>query len=336
MTHQRPAAPAVGPGGPRPGSTPTPSRASTAGKADGKRDAARSWARSSPTCRRSCTPRGYTGGRRSVSAGAAGHGHRGEGRRAQPHRRPARSQRHAAEVVQEAHRGGARPRLPVADRAARRPARGRSGASTGPTTRTCWWRRCTGWRRRRRSSAATRRSTPSRNASPRTGTTVVKCMLHLSAEEQRERLLARLDDPHKQWKFKPGDVDERGRWEEYRAAYAAALERCNTGERTLVRRAQRPEVVPQLGGRHAAAGGAACARPATGRRPATTWRSSGRGSSTTAGRSREPADRHRDPVRRAVARGRLAARASSRPTTWAPTCASSVAPGRACRCWWPR
>jgi len=61
-----------------------------------------------------------------------------------------------------------------------------------------------------------------------TGTTVIKCMLHISAEEQRERLLARLDEPTKQWKFKPGDVDERGRWADYQAAYETALERCNT------------------------------------------------------------------------------------------------------------
>src|SRR3954449_3188498 len=61
-----------------------------------------------------------------------------------------------------------------------------------------------------------------------TGTTVIKCMLHISADEQRERLLARLDDPTKQWKFKPGDVDERGRWDDYQAAYETALERCNT------------------------------------------------------------------------------------------------------------
>lgn len=60
------------------------------------------------------------------------------------------------------------------------------------------------------------------------GTTLVKCMLHISAETQRERLLARLDDRTKQWKFKPADVDERGRWDEYQAAYTAALERCNT------------------------------------------------------------------------------------------------------------
>lgn len=61
-----------------------------------------------------------------------------------------------------------------------------------------------------------------------TGTTIVKCMLHISADEQRKRLLARLDDPTKQWKFKPGDVDERGYWSKYRAAYETALERCNT------------------------------------------------------------------------------------------------------------
>src|SRR3954447_5608549 len=61
-----------------------------------------------------------------------------------------------------------------------------------------------------------------------TGTTIIKCMLHISADEQCERLLARLDDPTKQWKFKPGDVDERARWADYQAAYERALERCNT------------------------------------------------------------------------------------------------------------
>jgi PPK2 family polyphosphate:nucleotide phosphotransferase len=61
-----------------------------------------------------------------------------------------------------------------------------------------------------------------------TGTTIIKCMLHMSAEEQRERLLARLDDPTKQWKFKPADIDERARWDDYQAAYETALGRCNT------------------------------------------------------------------------------------------------------------
>jgi PPK2 family polyphosphate:nucleotide phosphotransferase len=61
-----------------------------------------------------------------------------------------------------------------------------------------------------------------------TGTTIIKCMLHISWETQRERLLARLDDPTKQWKFKPGDVDERQLWAQYQQAYEIALERCNT------------------------------------------------------------------------------------------------------------
>lgn len=60
------------------------------------------------------------------------------------------------------------------------------------------------------------------------GTVVIKCMLHISRAQQKQRLLARLDDPTKRWKFKPGDIDERGHWPEYQAAYEIALERCNT------------------------------------------------------------------------------------------------------------
>jgi PPK2 family polyphosphate:nucleotide phosphotransferase len=60
------------------------------------------------------------------------------------------------------------------------------------------------------------------------GTRVVKCFLHISAAEQKERLLARLEDPTKRWKFSPGDLDDRERWHEYFAAYADALERCST------------------------------------------------------------------------------------------------------------
>jgi PPK2 family polyphosphate:nucleotide phosphotransferase len=60
------------------------------------------------------------------------------------------------------------------------------------------------------------------------GTTVVKCMLHISADEQRERLLARLDNPTKHWKFNAGDLDDRQHWSSYQAAYETALERTNT------------------------------------------------------------------------------------------------------------
>jgi PPK2 family polyphosphate:nucleotide phosphotransferase len=56
---------------------------------------------------------------------------------------------------------------------------------------------------------------------------VVKVFLHISKEEQRRRLLARLDDPTKQWKFNPRDVDERAFWADYQEAYEAAVERCN-------------------------------------------------------------------------------------------------------------
>jgi PPK2 family polyphosphate:nucleotide phosphotransferase len=60
------------------------------------------------------------------------------------------------------------------------------------------------------------------------GTTVVKCMLHVSAGEQKARLLERLDNPEKHWKYNPGDIDERALWPDYQRAYEIALERCNT------------------------------------------------------------------------------------------------------------
>jgi polyphosphate kinase 2 (PPK2 family) len=60
------------------------------------------------------------------------------------------------------------------------------------------------------------------------GTTVLKLFLHISREEQRERLLARVDDSEKIWKFNPGDLDDRARWDDYQAAYEDALTRCST------------------------------------------------------------------------------------------------------------
>jgi PPK2 family polyphosphate:nucleotide phosphotransferase len=60
------------------------------------------------------------------------------------------------------------------------------------------------------------------------GVVVLKCMLHISPREQRSRLLARLENEDKYWKFNPGDIDERTRWSEYRTAYEIALERTNT------------------------------------------------------------------------------------------------------------
>ena len=60
------------------------------------------------------------------------------------------------------------------------------------------------------------------------GTTIVKVMLHISPEQQRSRLLARLDDPAKHWKYSPGDVDERQLWPRYMEAYEVAIRRTST------------------------------------------------------------------------------------------------------------
>ncbi len=60
------------------------------------------------------------------------------------------------------------------------------------------------------------------------GCTVVKCFLHVSADAQKERLLERLDNPAKYWKYNPADVDDRQFWPSYQEAYAAVLEKCNT------------------------------------------------------------------------------------------------------------
>jgi PPK2 family polyphosphate:nucleotide phosphotransferase len=60
------------------------------------------------------------------------------------------------------------------------------------------------------------------------GTRVVKVMLHISPEEQKARLMERLDRPDKHWKYNPGDVDERRRWPQYMAAYQTVFDRTST------------------------------------------------------------------------------------------------------------
>jgi PPK2 family polyphosphate:nucleotide phosphotransferase len=60
------------------------------------------------------------------------------------------------------------------------------------------------------------------------GLRLVKVMLHISGQEQGERLLARLDDPTKRWKYNPSDLDTRAHWADYQAAYGDALARCST------------------------------------------------------------------------------------------------------------
>ena len=60
------------------------------------------------------------------------------------------------------------------------------------------------------------------------GTKVVKVMLHVSSDEQKARLTERLERPDKQWKYNPGDVDERLEWPHYQEAYQAVLDRTST------------------------------------------------------------------------------------------------------------
>jgi PPK2 family polyphosphate:nucleotide phosphotransferase len=62
------------------------------------------------------------------------------------------------------------------------------------------------------------------------GTVILKFFLHISKGEQRKRLQARLDDPSKRWKFQPGDLEERKRWDDYQGAYEDALTKTSTDD----------------------------------------------------------------------------------------------------------
>ncbi|MFZ4720638.1 MAG: polyphosphate kinase 2 family protein [Ilumatobacteraceae bacterium] len=62
------------------------------------------------------------------------------------------------------------------------------------------------------------------------GTEVVKVFLHVSKDEQRERLQERVDDPAKRWKFRAGDLDDRALWDDYQAAYQDAIRRTSTAQ----------------------------------------------------------------------------------------------------------
>lgn len=64
----------------------------------------------------------------------------------------------------------------------------------------------------------------------RNGTRILKFFLHLSKEEQRRRLLARIDDPAKNWKASPADLEMRARWDDFQAAYAECLSATSTSQ----------------------------------------------------------------------------------------------------------
>ena len=61
------------------------------------------------------------------------------------------------------------------------------------------------------------------------GTKILKFMLHISKDEQAERLRDRIATPEKRWKFNPSDLDDRALWDHYMAAYETAVNRCSTG-----------------------------------------------------------------------------------------------------------
>jgi PPK2 family polyphosphate:nucleotide phosphotransferase len=62
----------------------------------------------------------------------------------------------------------------------------------------------------------------------RNGTAILKFFLHVSREEQKERFLARLDEPQKHWKFAAGDVEERAHWDQYMKAYEECIAATST------------------------------------------------------------------------------------------------------------
>ncbi len=61
-----------------------------------------------------------------------------------------------------------------------------------------------------------------------TGTVIIKCYLHISKAEQKERMLERLNDPTKTWKFNPNDLKERDLWDKYMQAYENAMKATST------------------------------------------------------------------------------------------------------------
>jgi len=60
------------------------------------------------------------------------------------------------------------------------------------------------------------------------GTTILKFFLHIDLDEQKERMLARVNEPTKRWKFNPGDIEERKLWPEYMKAYEVAIAKTST------------------------------------------------------------------------------------------------------------
>ena len=226
----------------------------------------------------------------------------------------------AGGLVQEAVVGGARPRLPVADLAraagarahrhlqplALRGGRRAEGASRSGSSRSG-----------SRPASGTRRSGRTRYEDingferhlDRSGTKVVKFFLHVSRAAQKQRFLARLDQPGKEWKFNAADVAERHRFDEYRDAFEDALTATSTPGR---RGTWSP---PTTGGSRrrssrrcssTPSSGSTCAGPRS--RPRRTPRTSRRARSSRPSALEHEVRRHRAPdVEHLVVRRRAAA-----------------------------
>ena len=80
----------------------------------------------------------------------------------------------------------------------------------------------------KRLSVVTQPSTTFEAELAEAGVRIIKVMLHISPDEQKDRLMERLDRPDKYWKYNPGDVDERLMWPDYMKAYQAVFERTST------------------------------------------------------------------------------------------------------------
>ena len=159
-----------------------------------------------------------------------------------------------------------------------------SASSIAPTTKKCWWcgsiRSCwsaeaaaASWSARTSGRSASRTSAPSSAIWPAAARSCSSSFCTSRKEEQRKRLLDRLEEPAKRWKFSMGDIAERKLWDKYMAAYEDMIRSTSTARGAVVRGAGRPQMVHAAGGgwrrgggdreaRSAAAGGAR-ARPWT-------------------------------------------------------------------------
>ncbi len=114
----------------------------------------------------------------------------------------------------------------------------------------------------------------------RNGTVIRKFFLHVSKEEQKRRFLERIDEPEKNWKFSPGDVDERAHWDDYMHAYEDAIrahERAARARGTWCRRTTSGSRARSSGRDRRGARGARPAFPEGERGPAPGTEGDGRG-----------------------------------------------------------